>query len=221
VSERVTLVHGRVSLALHCLRAGDGRPLLRLHGLGEHTPGDVPAELAGWPGPVWGLDFTGHGASTVPRGGGYTAEILLADADTALASLGSATVVGRGIGAYVALLLAGARPAQVRGAMLCDGPGLIGGGPSPTSQSIPPDPGNPNPESNRAPDPWALLELSRDVRPPDYAAAFVREATHLSGLDAPIIVCARLRPEWLAAVAADPGVVEASLADALDLCAAP
>ena len=37
----------------------------------------------GWPGPVYGLDFTGHGASTVPVGGGYSAEMLLADADTA------------------------------------------------------------------------------------------------------------------------------------------
>ncbi len=211
----MALMHGRVRLALHCLRAGEGRALLLLHGLGERTPDVVPAELSGWPGAVWGLDFTGHGASTVPRGGGYTAEILLADADTALASLGSATVIGRGIGAYVALLIAGARPAQVRGAVLCDGPGLIGGGPSPTSQSIPSDPM----EANRAPDSWALLELARDVRPPDYAAAFVREATHLSGLDVPIMVCARLRPEWLAAVVADPGVVETNLADALALCA--
>ena len=33
------------------------------------------------------LDFTGHGLSTIPPGGGYNAEILLADADIALAAL--------------------------------------------------------------------------------------------------------------------------------------
>ena len=69
-----------------------------------------PTTSTRWPGPVWALDFTGHGASTVPRGGGYTAEVLMADADAALAHLGPATVLGRGLGAYVALLLAGARP---------------------------------------------------------------------------------------------------------------
>ena len=55
---------------------GTGRPLLLLHGLGERSPTAVPDHLAAWPGPVWALDFTGHGASSVPRGGGYTAEML-------------------------------------------------------------------------------------------------------------------------------------------------
>ena len=52
----------------------------------------------------------------------------MADADAALAHLGPATVYGRGLGAYVALLIAGARPDLVRGAVLDDGPGLVGGG---------------------------------------------------------------------------------------------
>ncbi len=50
---------------------------------------------------------TGHGASTVPVGGGYFCELLMADVDAALAHLGPATVYGRGLGAYVALLIAG------------------------------------------------------------------------------------------------------------------
>ena len=59
----------------------------------------------------------------------------MGDADVALAHLGAATVLGRGLGAYVALLIAGARPHLVRGAVLCDGPGLAGGGIGPTRQS--------------------------------------------------------------------------------------
>lgn len=75
--------HGRSDLALQCLREGEGRALLLLHGLGERTPTVAPDWVAPWPGPVWGLDFTGHGRSTLPRGGGYTAEMLLGDADAA------------------------------------------------------------------------------------------------------------------------------------------
>ncbi len=122
------LRHGQVELALHTLRDADGPCLLVLHELGGASPEAVPGELAEWPGSVSALDFTGHGQSTVPRGGGYTAEILMADADIAVAELGSATVVGYGIGAYVALLLAGSRPMAVLGAVLCDGMGLAGGG---------------------------------------------------------------------------------------------
>lgn len=157
-----------MTLALHALREqGAGRPLLWLHGLGERAPEGVPEGLAAWPGPIHALDFTGHGASTLPRGGGYTAELLLADADAALAQLGSATLLGRGLGAYVALLLAGGRPGAVRGAILCDGPGLAGGGPD----VGPPRVDLPEPVAG-PPDPLALHELSRDVRPPDYAIMF-------------------------------------------------
>jgi pimeloyl-ACP methyl ester carboxylesterase len=207
------LAHGHVRLALHQLGDGDGRPLLLLHGLGERTPDALPRYLAAWPGPVHGLDFTGHGASTVPAGGGYTAEVLMADADAALAHLGPCTLVGRGLGGYVALLVAGARPALVRGAIVTDGPGLTGGGSGPSS-SAPAFPG-PTPEAAVPPDPFAVAELSRDVRPPDYATSFARLALLRSELDTPLCVAAVGRPEWLAAVAAEPGVVEESLPQAL------
>ena len=92
----VWLTHVSVRLALRRLRAGEGRPLLLLHGLGEHTPAELPRSVAAWPGPVWGLDLTGHGRSTIPFGGGYTAEVLMADVDHALAHLGPVTVLGRG-----------------------------------------------------------------------------------------------------------------------------
>ena len=105
------------------------RPLLLLHELGGRSPAAAPPEVEGWPGPVWALDFTGHGGSTVPAGGGYTAEILMADADVALTSLGEVTVVGWGLGAYIAVLIAGARPALVKGTVVGDGHGIEGGGP--------------------------------------------------------------------------------------------
>jgi pimeloyl-ACP methyl ester carboxylesterase len=216
------IVHGKIDLALHHLRPAtsvtdDGtRPLLLLHGLGEASPADVPWYVATWPGPIAALDFTGHGGSTVSRGGGYTAEILLADADAALGALTagdperSITVLGRGLGAYIALLLAGARPSQVRGAILADGPGLAGGPTGPTSQSF-----FSLPTAGQSPDPYALVELGRDLRPPDYAASFVRLALAGSALDEPIAVTAVVRPEWLLAVAREHGVLEISLAEAL------
>jgi pimeloyl-ACP methyl ester carboxylesterase len=207
------LRHAKVTLALHELRGGEGRALLLLHGLGERSPAAVPERVRSWPGPVLALDFTGHGESTIPRGGGYSAEVLMADADAALARLGSATLLGRGVGAYVALLLAGARPRQVRGAILCDGPGLAGGGSRPGSPTvIVPWLGG---REGAAPDPFALAELARDLRPPDYATSFLRQATQLSGLARPISVCAVERPEWLRAVVAEPEVEETTLEAAL------
>ncbi len=211
----IWLRHSKVTLALHPLRAArapGARPLLLLHGRGEATLAQAPGFSEPWPGAIFGLDFTGHGASTIPRGGGYTAEQLMADADAALAHLGPTTLLGRGLGAYVALLLAGARPALVRGAILCDGPGLAGGGPRPTTPSIP---WPAERDDGLAPDPFALVDLARDVRPPDYATSFVRQATQLSGLERPFSVCSFERPDWLAAVCEEPGVAVLSIDEAL------
>jgi pimeloyl-ACP methyl ester carboxylesterase len=212
------LVHNRVTLALHRLSGGTGRPLLILHGLGEASPTEVPAWAAVWTGPVYALDFTGHGASTLPVGGGYTAELLMADADAAIAHLGEVTIVGRGLGGYIALLIAGARAEHVHGMVIADGPGISGGPSVATSQPVfslaPVD---------SAPDPYALFELGRDLRPPDYATAFVRLALQDSDLETPILVTARFRPEWLKAVIEQPGVAEMpTIDDALTrLAAAP
>jgi pimeloyl-ACP methyl ester carboxylesterase len=213
------LTHARTRLAVHTVRAsvgGNGRPLLLLHGLGEQTLVALPGYLDPWPGPILGLDFTGHGASTVPKGGGYTAEVLMGDADTVVRHLGEVTVFGRGLGAYVALMIAGARADLVRGAILADGPGLVGGGIRPGSPHIfVHDPS----AAGEAPDPYALAELSRDVRPPDYAATWVRHANEYGSLDTPIAVTTVVRPEWIEAVVAEPGVVDCSIAEALTLYA--
>ncbi|MFP5320860.1 MAG: alpha/beta hydrolase [Acidimicrobiia bacterium] len=218
---RTDLRHNQLQLALWELRSGRGRPLLLLHGLGERTTPEAADAVEAWPGPVFGLDFTGHGGSSVPAGGGYYCEILMADVDTALAVLDpestgrpGVTVLGRGLGGYVALLIAGARPDIVRGAIIADGPGLHGGGPGPTSPMLW------RPEQDGAtPDPVALVELATDVRPPDYARTFAWQASALSGLETAIAVAAVNRPPWLAEVAAQPGVVEADLDTALALYA--
>jgi pimeloyl-ACP methyl ester carboxylesterase len=209
----ISLTHGHITLALHELRDGAGRPLLLLHGLGERTPAHVPATVASWTGPIVGLDFTGHGDSTIPSGGGYYAEVLMGDVDAALAHLGEATVYGRGLGAYLGLLIAGARSDLVHGTILGDGPGLAGGGSAPGSPFMVLPPAAPI----VPPDPFALVELASDVRPPDYATAFARQATQASALDEPIAVVGRGRPGWLAAVAAEPGVRVCTLDEALAL----
>lgn len=189
------LRHNRIRLALHELKGCDGHALLLLHGLGERSPATLPAMAAVWPGPVHALDFTGHGASDIPVGGGYSCEILMADADTALAHLGCATIVGRGLGAYVGLMLAGGRPRQVRGVILLDGPGLAGGGTATSSPYIPiVDVAQPAP-----PDPYAIADLATDARPPSYASNYAMLASQHSGLERPITVCTREVPEWLMA----------------------
>jgi pimeloyl-ACP methyl ester carboxylesterase len=207
----IFLTHNKTKLAFHTLRDVDGPALLLLHGLGEHSPRSVPAEAALWPGSVFALDFTGHGESSIPAGGGYTAENLMGDADAALAVLGRATLLGRGLGAYVALLLCGARPKLVRGAVLCDGPGLAGGGDHPGPLVV-----RGVPERDSPPDPFALVELAADLRPAQYAATFAAIAGTLSGLDPGIAVAAKARPDWLSAVLAQPRVAAMTVGDALD-----
>jgi pimeloyl-ACP methyl ester carboxylesterase len=210
--------HAKARLALHRLREGrdgGGRPLLVLHGLGEQTPAVAPSWTASWPGPVVGLDFVGHGVSSLPSGGGYSAEILLADADAAVEHLGDVTVAGRGLGAYVALMLAGARADRVRGAMLLDGPGADARSSGPGS-SIPPAVDD---LAVAPPDPFALAELSRDIRTPDYAAIWVRMALLAATVPNPVAVCAVNRPEWLHAVVDEPGVLDIGVDQALSIYA--
>jgi pimeloyl-ACP methyl ester carboxylesterase len=212
------ITHAKVRLALHALRparadaAAGARPLLLLHGLGECSPGHLDTVHEAWPGPIHGLDFTGHGRSDVPRGGGYTAEVLMGDADAALARLGPLTVCGRGLGAYIALLIAGARAREVWGAILCDGPGLAGGGAHPASPHVI----HADPSARGAPDAFALAELAQDLRPADYATAYVRQAEQFAPIDHPIAVCARNRPSWLNAVREASDVEVEPLASALE-----
>jgi pimeloyl-ACP methyl ester carboxylesterase len=218
MSVPVLLRHNKIRLALHELRAGEGRPLLHLHGLAERAPSGVPDSLQAWPGPVWALDLSGHGDSDVAIGAGYFCEALMGDVDMAIAHLGPVTIFGRGLGAYIGLLASGGRAEDVRGAILGDGPGLAGGGATPSSPAIATAVGAAPPGGT--PDPWAIYELTRDVRPPDYASTFARQAAIRSGLDTAIAVVGVNRPPWLEAVVTEPGVAECTLPEALTLFAA-
>jgi pimeloyl-ACP methyl ester carboxylesterase len=206
------VVHMRISVALHRLTDVDGPNLILLHGLGERSPRIVPPYAAAWPGRIFGLDFTGHGDSTLPPGGGYTSECLAGDVDAALAAFGPAALVGRGLGAYVALLIAGARPDLVRGVVLADGPGLAGGSPGPCSPLIVSHPRR----VLTTPDPYALAELSREVRPPELAAVFARAAVAERDTPHDVVVTAAVLPPWLQAVVEVPGVVRLPLGQAID-----
>jgi pimeloyl-ACP methyl ester carboxylesterase len=213
-TEPVAIRHGRVSLALHELRGGSGPKLLCLHALGETSDAWREASRA-WPGPVFALDFSGHGRSGRVRGGAYTPELLAGDADAALAHLGEAVLAGAGIGAYVALLLAGARPATVPAALLLGGEGFAGGGAAPAPErertGVGPPPGFAPPDA----DPF-VAACAHDLRPVDYARAFAERARRLVLADV-----AEAPPWWSTASEAptaerlairDPAVALAALA---------
>jgi pimeloyl-ACP methyl ester carboxylesterase len=215
----IELRNGRVSLALHTLQQAEGLPLLLLHELGGSAD-DFRAQLPAWPGPVFALDFSGHGRSGRVYGGGYYPELWVADADVALAELtraapaateaaatpGELVVLGRGLGAYAALLLAGGRPEQVRCAALCDGSGLLGPeAPAPTDDTWWPDLVTaPRAQALRpiaSTDPVALEGQDGFLRPPDYAARFAERARRIV-----LVEDGGARPGWWRAVAEVAGV---------------
>jgi pimeloyl-ACP methyl ester carboxylesterase len=99
--------------------AGDGEPILLLHGLTATrryvVHGSRVLERAGHP--VLAYDARGHGASS-PAGGpeAYTYDELVRDAVAVLdaAGVGRAAVAGQSMGAAAAVALALARPERVR-----------------------------------------------------------------------------------------------------------
>ncbi len=174
---------GRHELVLHTLQEKSGDALLLLHALWGSNR-DWSTDASPWPGPVFALDFSGHGESQWVKGGGYYPELFAADADAALSEIGACHLLGAGIGAYVALLLAGARPDDVRGAVLTAGRGLAGQGPVPDFDDMvrrsdgaleafaaPRD-------APTATDPMVAM-VETDVRPLDYACAFGRRARRI------------------------------------------
>lgn len=167
---------GRVELELHELAAGSGPALLLLHQL-YGSSAEWGEGVAPWPGAVYALDLAGHGRSAWVKGGAYSPEILACGVDAALERIGTAALAGAGIGAYVALLVAGARRDEVGGALLLPGAGLTGIGPVPTFEADPPALVDVASARDGA-DPM-LCVLEYDARPVDYVEPFARRARRL------------------------------------------
>ena len=201
--------HGRIALELHELRASPGPALLLLHGL-YGSSREWGEAVGQWAGPVYALDFCGHGRSEWLVGGGYTPELLAADADASLAQIGPAKLAGAGLGAYVAVLLSGARPDLVPAALLLPGAGMNGGGAAPDFRRELRVVFDAVPATNGC-DPLVSF-LDYDVRPTDYAESFARSAHTLL-----LVEDGTPRPPWWQTVAeigtAQP--VSADLASAL------
>lgn len=183
--------HGRVWLDLHELARREGPPLLLLHALFGSSQDWTDAPNA-WPGSVYALDFSGHGQSDWVVGAAYSPELLLGDADAALAQVGRAALAGAGLGAYVALLLAGARPELTPAALLLPGAGLAGGGALPDfHREFPGAPAsNGDPGAAQRYDPM-VRALEFDVRPIYYAEEFASAARRLL-----FVEDAETRPPW-------------------------
>jgi pimeloyl-ACP methyl ester carboxylesterase len=204
--------HGRVVLALHELARRPGPSLLLLHALFGSSAqwGETPAA---WPGPVYGLDFAGHGRSQWLSGGGYYPELLAGDVDAVLATIGPSAVAGAGLGAYVALLIAGARPDLVPAALLLPGAGLEGGGAVPDFQREfhAFEPSRRDGAESVGCDPL-VDTLAADIRPVDYTQELARAARRvlLAENGSP-------RPPWWDAVRRGPSaeVVAVDLTTAL------
>ena len=163
--------NGRAAFALHPRKAGEGTPLLLLHELFASAAA-WSAEVDAWPGPVFALDFAGHGASDRLRGGSYGFDRHLSDADLALREIGTAALAGAGAGAWYGLIVAGTRPERVPGCLLLPGAGLAAGGdvwdPMDVRPRIPGD-------AERAAFEGGPLGVARNARPhvhriPDVAA---------------------------------------------------
>jgi pimeloyl-ACP methyl ester carboxylesterase len=195
--------HGRTNLELHEIRPGTGPGVLLLHEL-HGCAADWRAQPLAWPGPVYALDFSGHGESEVLSGGAYSCEILLGDADCALAECSATAVAGSGLGAYVALLLSGARPQAVRATLLMAGRGLAGGGDFPRFDRVWPAVDDDVSTSNNGRDPF-LSYFDNDVRPADYAIAFASRAQSLI-----LMQNDAEQPPWWKAVAGVAGTVIAA-----------
>ena len=211
----ISLRHGRTRIALHVRKRAPGPNLLLLHALRSSNE-EWTQSVDVWPGSIFALDFSGHGESQWRQGGVYSPELLLGDADAALRELGDARIVGAGVGAYVALLLAGVRADSVRGALLLAGEGLAGGGSEPDSE---PDAdafeallaAHRAPLAEAATDPRVLM-ADTDIRPTNYAFSFGSRATSLLlGEDE------TSRPPWWEGLRSLEGVqvVSADLADGL------
>jgi pimeloyl-ACP methyl ester carboxylesterase len=111
-------------LRLHRSDAGDGRPLLVLHEVGQAGAGAAWQNLLdAWPGPAVAPDLPGHGGSDPPVGAKWVPSDLALVAVRALAECGltDPVVIGHGWGGHAAESLAAA--GRVSALVLVDGLG--------------------------------------------------------------------------------------------------
>jgi pimeloyl-ACP methyl ester carboxylesterase len=212
----VKIRNGRVSLELHPHKGGEGTPLLLLHALYGSSAG-WGDEIDRWPGPVFALDFTGHGASGRLRGGAYDYECFLSDADLALRSASGDTsravaLAGAGMGAWYALLLAGARAEQVPACLLAPGAGLAGAGERPDPLDV--RPVVPTSEQRAAfrgdADPYVMM-AEREPRPSWFSQPFAQAVRRIV-----LVEDGRERPVWWRAARETAAAITAlDLADGL------
>jgi pimeloyl-ACP methyl ester carboxylesterase len=198
-----TIEHGRVRVALHELRSGPGPAVVAVHAL-HGASAEWGESLASWHGSVYAVDLTGHGSSGALAGGAYYPELLAGDVDVAVAATGARHLVGRGLGAYLALLVAGSRPTRIDGALLLPGEGLDGGGADPVFHDVHArfDEGlRKSAEPSRSANDPALSLLESDVRPRDYAESFARRARRIL-----LAEDGGARPPWWSALRELPGI---------------
>ena len=159
-----------------------------------------PRRLAG---PGVGARLHRPRRSTVPAGGGYFSEVLMADVDAALGHLGPGHAVRPRAGRLrrPAGRRSASRPRPGRGPRRRPGHRRRRA-PSRRRRSCWAPASHPAPPPTRTP----CSSSATTSGPPDYAATYARQAATLSGLDTALVVTAVVRPPWLAAVAAEPGV---------------
>ena len=113
---------------MHVVRAGQGTPIVFVHGMGGSvsTWAKCMAALQG-SHEVVAVDLLGHGGSPVPEDPEeYTRDRALSDLDDVLATLDEpAVLVGHSLGGYLALAHAATRPGVARGIVVLNtGPGF-------------------------------------------------------------------------------------------------
>jgi len=198
----IRLRSGRSEVALHTLSEREGPKLLALHEL-QGCAQDFVGIAEAWPGSVYALDFSGHGASDWLAGRAYSAERWAEDADAALGHLQGAYLIGRGVGATAALLLAGARPDKVPAIYLAPGAGLHACGEHPDATRVAEDRAFlkkclevASMQDESGPDPF-VIETESHHRTRRYALGFAERAgTVLLGEDGSD------RPAWWDAIRA-------------------
>ena len=114
-----------VGVELQYLTAGEGPPLLVIHGIGGYGLSDSQLQALSERSRVIAYERRGYGASSAPEP--FTATTVTEQSADALALLKTlsavpADLVGFGFGALVALDLARREPSAIRGAVLVDPP---------------------------------------------------------------------------------------------------